>query len=216
MYVVDVTVQDIVDGINDRLRDVVVVSHRYPRSELCFLQHGPLLLFASSDPCVSQPLSRWVAPHNPDVGTPQTGEQLKAIRVVLHEHTRIKHVWFDFPCMPQQLKDTDGSVKALIPVEEVYFRKALSLVNLFHLHATMLFFLDEDYGTGFWCLYEAFLATHEFDAGTSVPEEHDGGSWNWAIITCITPLFARRTYMSQKAKGRVFIEECLCFLLESN
>ena len=119
--------------------------------------------------------SRWISPHNPDVGPTSDGEQFRAIRAFLDQHKWAKFIWFDFGCLPQKLKTTDNQVlQDLNVLELLYFRKALSVVNLLYLHARVLILLDAQYSSRFWCLYEAFLATHEFDGTTLVSQNVQG------------------------------------------
>ena len=141
------------------------------------------LLCSVLQPCspVSEALSRWVSPHNPDVGTHKTGEQLEAIRAFLTKHTEILYVWFDFGCLPQREKDSSGVVlKGLNLAEEAYFGWALSLVNLLYLSANVLILLDGEYNTRFWCLYETFLSGHKFDGTALVEDKSQAGSWKCA------------------------------------
>ena len=105
--------------------------------------------------CVSvrRPVSRWMSPHNPDVGTSVTGEQFGAVRAFLQDHMEVHFVSFDFSCLPQTLKATDGTLlQKLNPAEEVYFEKALSWINLLYVHGKVLVLLDAEYCTRFWCL----------------------------------------------------------------
>ena len=118
-----------------------------------------------------------MSPHNPDVGTSVTGEQFRAVRAFLQDHKEVHFVWFDFGCLPQKLKATDGKVlNKLNPAEEVYFKKTLSLINLLYVHGKVLVLLDAEYSTRFWCLYEAFLASHKFDGTSLVPEQSIEGT----------------------------------------
>merc|ERR1719284_569722 len=124
--------------------------------------------------------------HNPDVGTSVTGEQFTAVRAFLQDHMEVHFVWFDFSCLPQKLKATDGKVlKKLNPAEEVYFKKALSLINLLYVHGKVLVLLDAEYSTRFWCLYEAFLASHKFDGTSLVPEQSIEGIWKRVEILSV-------------------------------
>jgi len=118
---------------------------------------------------------RWMSPHNPDVGTTLVGEQFRAIRTFLEQHQWAKFIWFDFGCLPQKLKNADNQVLQDLNIAELFFfKKSLSLVNLLYLHARVLILLDAQYSSRFWCLYEAFLATHEFDGTTLVPQKVRG------------------------------------------
>ena len=118
-----------------------------------------------------------MSPHNPDVGTSVTGEHLGAVRAFQQDHKEVHFDWFDFGCLPQKLKATDGKVlKELNPAEKMYFKKALSLVNFLYLHGKVLVLLDAEHSTRFWCLYEAFLASHKFDGTSLVPEQSIEGT----------------------------------------
>ena len=183
----ELTVQDIADWIEGRLREVVVVSDRYwvvkgRFFDMVFVLWGSLLC-SVLQPCslVSEAFSRWVSPHNPYVGTHKTGEQLEAIRAFLRKHTEILYVWFDFGCLSQREEDSSGGVlKDLNLAEEAYFGHALSRVNLLYLSAKVLILLDGEHITRFWCVYEAFLSGHEFDGTASVEEKSEAGSWKCA------------------------------------
>ena len=54
-------------------------------------------------------------------------------------------------------------------MELIFLKETLSVVNLLHLHTRVLILLDVQYSLRFWCLYEAFLAMHEFDGTTTLP-----------------------------------------------
>ena len=145
---------------------------------LCFFQYEPFCP-AQSKLYVSFlcALSRWNKPHNPDVGS-TTGEQFRAIKTFLEKNAKTEFVWFDFGCLPQKLKNAnDVILQPLNSAEVAYFKKALSVVNLLYMHAKVLILFDADYNHRFWCLYEAFLATHAFNRVT-LELEPEGGSWN--------------------------------------
>ena len=57
---------------------------------------------------------RWVSPHNPNVGTHETGERLEVIRAFWTEHTEILNVWFEFGCLPQRKKDSDKESQRVV------------------------------------------------------------------------------------------------------
>ena len=109
---------------------------------------------------------RWVSPHDPDEGRgggTSTGQQLRALRAFLWEREWVKFLWFDFGSLPQKVKNPDNQIlKELNLAQALYFRKALKLVNLLYLSATVVILLDADYSRRFWCLYETFLGTHLF------------------------------------------------------
>ena len=108
--------------VHRKLDNIVVVSHRHGCvtallfhlwwvGVLCILQCEPCRP-AQSKLCASFrcALSRWNKPHNPDVGSTAatTGEQFRAIPTFLEKNVKTEFVWFDFGCLPQKLKDSDG------------------------------------------------------------------------------------------------------------
>ena len=64
---------------------------------------------------------RWVSPHNPDVDTHETGEQLEAIRAFFTKHTEILYVWFDFGCLQQREKDSSKGITRGLCQHEMVF-----------------------------------------------------------------------------------------------
>ena len=167
------------------------------------------LLCSVLQPCspVSEAFSRWASPHNPDVGTHKTGEQLEAIRAFLPKHTEILYVWFDFGCLPQREKDSSGVVlKSLNLAEEAYFGWALSLVNLLYLSANVLILLDGEYNTRFRCLYETFLSGHKFDGPLwwEISPKQVRGSVR--VTKSLPPHSLGTPRMPRGASGSVFIQ----------
>ena len=80
---------------------------------------------------------RWEDPKEPDT----KGKQLAALKRHLNEHPKIKFVWFDFPCMPQQPRS---------PQEDDEFATMLSGVNVIYLGMQVLILLDMSYTSRFW------------------------------------------------------------------
>ena len=80
---------------------------------------------------------RWEDPKEPDT----KGKQLEALKRHLTKHPKIKFVWFDFPCMPQQPRS---------PQEDDEFATMLSGVNVIYLGMKVLILLDMSYTSRFW------------------------------------------------------------------
>ena len=179
LHVMEVTARDLVNVV---FGNVVVVKLRRVNLSLSLLMglscrlvlcSEHLLTRAWSYLCVTSRFapSRWMTPHNPDVGTTVVGEQFRAIRTFLEQHQWTEFIWFYFGCLPQKLRIADNHELQDLNhcVELIFFKETLSVVNLLHLHARVLILLDVQYSSRFWCLYEAFLAMLEFDGPPHFP-----------------------------------------------
>lgn len=100
---------------------------------------------------------RWRTWHHPD----EDSDQLKAVQEQLRESPRIQWVWIDWPCMPQTIHTGDGEkLLKKTRLEKKYFARALTNINVLYLYMHCIILLDMQYCTRFWCLLEAYLATH--------------------------------------------------------
>ena len=117
---------------------------------------------------------RWDKNHDPD----PWGEQLKAIKLFLKNRKRIKWIWIDYCCMPQDAKDyedaegevnfdeegvykpTSRSLAAGARTEAEYkeFKTMLPDIGLIFLGCRVLLVIDLTYQSRFWTQYEAWLS----------------------------------------------------------
>uniref|UniRef100_A0A7S1A343 Heterokaryon incompatibility domain-containing protein n=1 Tax=Noctiluca scintillans TaxID=2966 RepID=A0A7S1A343_NOCSC len=141
---------------------------------------------------------RWGEKHHPD----PDGEQLRAIQAFLEANPGFRFVWIDFCCIPQDLKTSEGNLLLRrTEAETVYFRRALSSVNMLYLFFPVLTLLDAEYNTRFWCCFESFLAVHTFDGASLV----SSGTKHFHI-QCVGSYGRNRRQMQQLDKKRLVVQ----------
>ena len=91
---------------------------------------------------------RWFDESHPD----KNGDQMQEILEFLNlpENSGIRHVWYDFWCMPQKEGRT--------PAEKEAFDFMLGNVNSIYLGCRVLILLDLSYLSRFWTQFEAWLS----------------------------------------------------------
>ena len=88
---------------------------------------------------------RWEKPSEPDT----EGKQLECIQAHLRANPRLRHVWYDYWCMPQGNRS---------PSQKLHFGWMLQNVNLLYLGLSVLVLLDISYLSRFWTQMEAWLS----------------------------------------------------------
>ena len=102
---------------------------------------------------------RWEQPDEPDT----TGVQLATLKRYLADHPKIKYVWFDYSCMPQQPR---------LPEEDEEFSAMLSGINVIYLGMKVLILLDMSYMSRFWTQAEAWMSMQDAsDLGLATASE---------------------------------------------
>ena len=97
---------------------------------------------------------RWEDFARPD----ETGAQLAALQAHLRAHPEIRHVWFDYSCMPQRSSGCPQDQDDRTPAEKAEFDLMLSAIADLYLTAKVLILLDTMYRTRFWTTMEGWCA----------------------------------------------------------
>jgi hypothetical protein len=76
--------------------------------------------------------------------------QLKEIKMHLKKNQHLKHVWYDYMCLPQGLDRT--------PLQKAEFALQLSNVNVLYMGASVLLLVDWSSMSRFWTAFETWLS----------------------------------------------------------